>query len=500
MNIARCLLLAMLFPLADVGSAADLDRAVLPVKAIPTKISVDELRQMDEARIANLLAEPLFDLSPSFELIPVLAESVAWRDRGKTLHISLKHAVFSDGTAVRSDDVIRALSRCVRAADRSLAFTLQNIDGFQPFISGKAKTLLGLERTSDSEMDIHLASPSPLLPDSLTFENCAIIKGPSDLLAGGLGTGPYQLESANATSIVLRKRAQYHSANAGPERVEYRATDDWGNYSRLKDWATLILTEDDPGQTPDYNKIENSDLGGYMLMFNNARGPFSDERLREAVSISADLDLLAKGMGWSKERLQSGLFPFGMRGFQLRNPRRDIVRAKKLLAAAGYSDGKPLTFEIFIAKTKTAAKEAELWPSAFSGVPIRASVAVVPQGEIVDRTKNGDFQALRVIKFPGSVDGHRLLVSFYTGSTYNTPRAHQPRCDALIRDALSIADVDTRYAKYAQADECLMSHHILLPLSTVQPGFVLLRKPWSTTSQNRYYVRPYHVHWWKHDN
>lgn len=480
--------------------AAAVTHAVLPLKGIPKTVALDNLVQVDEAYVGDLLAEGLFDIGEGFQINPVLAESVSWKGDGKILNIKLKEAVFSDGTKVTADDVTRNLLRCIKNAEEALSLALQNVDGYSDFASGKKQTLSGLKKISEHEIEIVTTSPSPLLPDALTFSNCYVIKGNgTDVLSSAIGTGAYRLQSRTDDKIVLQKRTDYHRENLGPDVVEFRATNSWGDFSKLKEWATLVTVEGDPGPDSNYNKFDSSNLGTYQLVFNNASAPFFNKSVRRAVSLALDFDLLAKELEWSKDRLQAGLFPFGMRGFKKRQGNRDAAQATRLLRKAGYSAKKPLTFTITIARSKLAETEAKIWPSVFVGVPIVVSVELVDQKALFDRRSAGTYQALRIAKMPGTVDGHRLLTSYLSHSKFNTPRSVLPDCDALIKGSLSIANIDARYEQYEKADSCLMSHSILVPLATIQPGFAFLRKPWVISRKSRYNLRPYNVYRWRPD-
>lgn len=250
---------------------------------------------------------------------------------------------------------------------------------------------------------------------------------------------------------------------------------------------------------PEFNQFEYARLGFYQLVLNNSRPPFNSEKVRKAIELGLDFDALAKGVGWKPEYLQAGFFPYGMRGFRQRAQGRNVAEANKLLASAGYSAANPLKFTITMAKAKTSEHEATIWPHVFEGAWIKPVVELVDQNVLVDRRNAATFDALRIYKVPGSVDGDRLLSSYLTNSQYNTPRSVTRDCDKLIKAALQVVDVDERYHEYEKADACLMGHTILIPLASFQPGLALVRKPWALMRKNRYNLRPYDVQMWSSD-
>ncbi len=477
--------------------------ANLPLKAIPTQLPVDRLIQVDESYVAEQIAEGLFDMGEGFQLHPVLAENVSWENGGKILRIKIRSVSFSDNTPVTATEVISSLQSCIKAAESALSVSLQDIVGYSDFASGKTPALAGLKRVSDMEIEIQTVAPSPLLADNLAFSNCFIVKpsktGSIDLLAGAIATGPYTVKSVAPDSLVLTKRANHYRAKDIADKIVFKATDKYGDFQSLKSWANVILAEGDQGEDPAFNRSEYSELGTYQLVLNNSKTPFNKLDVRRAVAKALDIEALSLGMSWQPDRLQAGLFPFGMRGFKQRTLVRDINGAKALLAQAGFTTKNPLKFSIVMSKSKNTEQEAKLWPKVFSKLPIQVRVELLEQKDLIERRNAGSFDALRIIKSPGSVDGHRLLASYLSNSKFNTPRSKIQRCDSLIRQALKVSVLDERYKIYEQADSCLMANVTLIPLSSVQQGYAYIKKPWKLKRKNRYYLKPYDVSEWIYD-
>ncbi len=472
----------------------------LPLKSVSKSLRIDRLMQVDDAYIVSSLAEGLFDIGEGFQMIPLLAESVAWKGNGKVLSLKIRAATFSDGSNVTANDVIKNLERCIGDMEESISSAFFSIVGYSDFKSKKARNLLGLKKISEHEVDIEMIDPSPLLADNLTFYNCSIvksIKGNSlDLLDGAIGTGPYQIVSSSDKEIVIAKRSNYYRQINSPEKVVYRPTNHWGDFNKLKEWATLIEVEGEPGNHPEFRKFEHVPLASFQLVFNNSTPPFNKGDVREAVSRAIDFDILTKKMNWSPSYLQSGLFPYGMHGFEKRILKKDINLSNKLLSKHGFTKKHPLRFKILISKSKNTEKEVKIWEEVFSDTPIKVDVELVEQKELVKRREEGKYDAIRVTKMPGSIDGNRLLSSYLSNSKFNTARSNTPDCDEIILSSLKISDVEKRYSLYKKADRCLINHHILVPLSSVNSGYIMLKKPWMLLRKNRYNLKPYWLANW----
>lgn len=489
--------LGTLLPAVHAGAG---DRVFLPLATIPRSIAVDDMKQMGEGLVADPIIDTLFEMGEGFQISPVLAKSVSWKKGGALIEITLNRATFSDGSAVTADDALRTLRRCIKRTGRDELSPLQSIVGYEDFAAGRTTDLAGLTKFSEFGLRIEMTRPTPLLPDALTSDACDVTKGETtDLLSGAIGTGPYKVESASEKEIVLRRRADRPAASGAPEFIVYRGTDDWGDFEKLKGWATMVVTKKDPGDAPGFRKVEYSPLGNYLLLLNNSKPPFDDPKVREAVALAVDFEALAADLGWRKERLQAGLLPFGMRGFKRRRAKRDLQKAVSILRAAGFTDSRPLKFTILVARTDALPAEPSAWPRAFSGAPIAASVQQVPLQDMGARKTSGDFEAARVITGPGSYDGYKTLIRYLSRSEDNVPRASAPDCDAMTLKALALTDIDARNAQYGKADECLMSHHVLVPLASLEPRYALIRKPWSFVRTSRYNLSPYSVSLWKRD-
>lgn len=476
----------------------------IPVTSIPLQLKLGELVQSSDEDIAAHLALGLFGVGEGSQIDPILAESFQWEKAGMTLRIQLRKTVFSNGDPITTKEVIENLERCVRKSELSLSVALQKIIGFENFKKGNRSHLEGLKIRGPYTFEIITKTKAPLLLDDLVYTNCHIIKpsamGENDLLKGAIGSGPYTVAAHDSDSTILVKRNNCSIKCNGPDKIIFKRTDDFGNFEVLRHWASIIETSKSITPHPDFTSYEQSPLGTLQLILNHSRKPFDNIKMRRAIHMALDIPLLAKGMGWSESRLQAGLFPFGMEGFNPVIPPRDLVKSKRLLRMFGFSEQKHLKFEILIAKSATSNVEASFWLKVFEDSFVQAVPRVMPYSEIVKKRNSGDFDALRITKLPGSIEGHRLLASYLSYSKFNTPRAKLVQCDPFIQKAMQEPDTDKRRQLYRLSDDCLLSNELLIPLSSAQPNFVLLKNPWKLKRHNRYWLRPNIASDWMNEN
>lgn len=476
------------------------DMASLPLKAIPLDLKIDRLIQVDQFRVATLIASGLFKVGKNLEYEGKLAKNSYWDKDRRKLFIELKDEHFSDGSVLHSEHVINSLKNCIKTSRKNTTSSFDKILGYKEFVSGKTTKLKGLKEIDDHNLVIEAEDYVPLLKEDLTLVACSIIKsikpGSNNLLDGAIGTGAYRVLRSSKNEIILGRRK-----GKGPNRVKFFATNDFGNYQKLKDSADLILTESDIGKLKDFNSHRNSRLGNWQLSFNNQKTPFNNKLLRKAISLGIDFDSLYKNMGWEEARLQRGLFPFGMRGFRKRESiKRNLAEANKILKTLGHTNKKPLEFKILLSKKNGTDKVVSIWAQAFKGLNANPTIKVVDQGELIKLRNKGQFNIIFHGKASGSPDPHIILSSYLSDSRFNTPRVKNTRCDFLIRDSIRTHNTYARWEKYKKAEDCLLDTYFIVPLATVNYGLALVRKPWRITRKNQYLLYPYRVDEWEKDS
>jgi oligopeptide transport system substrate-binding protein len=475
----------------------------LPLRIVPEKLEPNHLVFAIDNYVFRQITEGLFSIGDGFRIDPKLAASSVWSADGKTLTVKLRDAKLSDGSPVTAALAADAISRCLRESDKTQLIAIQAISGYEEFVKGTARYPKGLKINGDKTIEIHLDRQSPLLIDELGQPECYIVKpapnGSLDVLHGAIGAGPYVFHKRTDNEVTLKKNPGYYGTFGGPQTAVYRKTDAFGKFGELKSWVTMTTSETEPPSDSAFEKIETSELGTYQLILNNSKAPFNKANIRKAVALGADYFQLSEEMHWGAERLQAGLIPFGMPGFRHRTREgfdENRKTAAELLKKAGYTDADPLKFQIVLPESDLAKLEAVAWSKVFHGLPVQPSVQLISFQDYVSRLTSYDFQSLRVTKYPGSVEPHRMLAFFLSTSKYNLTRSKLPECDAITKSSLQSVNREERFKVYAQAEDCLLKNAVLLPLSSMTPTYVMMRKPWKMRRTNRYLLYPYWISEW----
>ncbi len=299
------------------------------------------------ANIVDYFFETLVDYdAEKNEFVPRLATRWQISRDGLTYTFTLRRGVtFHDGSPLNAAAVKVTLERLIDPRIRV---------GIRFFYT----PISTVEAVDDATVRITLKAPSPSFMGGLSTTQAAIVNPAAVTRAGdrwtaapiGGGTGPYIFkEWRRGDSILAERNNNYWGKKGQFEEVLFRAVPDAG--TRLAQllagdvhMAMLPPAPDVKGlrKNPRVTVVEAASDRVIFLIMNNQWGPFKDPRVRQAMnyainkkailaSILFDLgsavDSPCPSMMFGYNKVQDGGYPF--------NP----IKAKQLLAEAGYKDG-----------------------------------------------------------------------------------------------------------------------------------------------------------------
>ncbi len=208
-------------------------------------------------------------------------------------------------------------------------------------------------------------------------------------------------------------------------------------------------------------------LNTYFYRFNVTRGPLQDKRVRQALALAVDTREIVETVTKAGEIPARSLVPPGIAGYEpALRPKRDVARAKQLLAEAGYPNGQGLgDLEIEYNTSDDHKIVAELierqWRTHL-GVNIRlrnqewqAHLATVRQL---------DYEISRAGWIGDYSDPNTFLDMFITGGANNQTGWGSAEYDRLIAAAASEPDPRRRMQHMHDAEAILMDEMPILPL------------------------------------
>jgi peptide/nickel transport system substrate-binding protein len=343
----------------------------------------------------------------------------------------------------------------------------------------RASDLIAITRvmaTSDTTVVIQFTSPQLAFPAVF----CELPIVPRHLLAGvpradlrrspfsmaPVGNGPFRFVSRRAGQRwVFARDTAFPSELGGPPKaaglvvavVDEATTKFAGLASGDLDFAGISPTMASLAQRdPSMRVLDYPVLFSTALVFNVAKAPFDDARVRRAMSLSIDRDRIVRvalaGYGRSAGGPVAPENPLADR----REPTRDVARADSLLDAAGWRRtadgwrrraGKRLELELLTVGTGDNALE-QLVQDDLAARGVRAEIRQVEMGAFLSRARERvkRFDVL-VTGIPGDLSLAYLSAMYdsrQSGSALDYGGYHTSRLDSLfavVRAAGDTADL-----------------------------------------------------------
>ncbi|WP_226367745.1 ABC transporter substrate-binding protein [Pseudonocardia sp. ICBG162] len=299
----------------------------------------------DGARLQSLgVAETLTTVDADARPAPMLA--TAWEQQGNAWRVTLRQGVrFHDGTPLTPDAVVTALRYVagVEAPPRAIRGI-----GFAIAPDGA------------DAVRITTTEPDPVMPLRLSSGNLGIL-APAAYAGGGApaylrtATGPFVLDSVSgADSAQLVRNDDYWGEPAGAARVTVRYVEDPQARALAVQSGDVQFAEGLPQAQLDQVRSAGAEVVEYPnartvpLQLNQSAAPFSDLRVRQAVTAAIDRPVLAQQVLAGGAAPAADLFGAAVPwGETAPPPGADVARARQLLAEAGYTEQNPLTVRLW---------------------------------------------------------------------------------------------------------------------------------------------------------
>jgi peptide/nickel transport system substrate-binding protein len=211
------------------------------------------------------------------------------------------------------------------------------------------------------------------------------------------------------------------------------------------------------------------------LGINHCRPPFQDRRVRQAFAYALNKQEIVDGVFSGMGQTTNQRFLRRSKWFIVEVPDRtqDVVRARDLLAEAGYPDGLKVT----LSGPSGAEKELQVIQSMVRKAGIEATILMRDYAAHRAATIKRDFQ----ISMSGGATAFDPDLAYY--GVFHTPRVGQersgrsqpcytnPRVDELLDAARKTTDFQQRRSLYKEMLEILQEDVADIPIAFVPSGF-----------------------------
>lgn len=329
----------------------------------------------DNNIIMNLFEGLISKDHATLEPKPGVAKSWTISEDGRVYRFQLReNARWSNGDPVTAKDFVYSWRRALTpSVPNAYAYMMYYIEGAEDFHAGKITDFaqVGVKALSAHELEVTLTHPAHFFLQLLDHHSYYPIHGPTLEKFGGIndpasrwtlpgnlvGNGPFVLKNWEINKVIeLAKSETYWDKDAVKLRgVHFFPIEDQQAEERAFRTGQIHLTN-----TPqmDIEKIEvyrkkDPDVlrvvptyASYYYEFNVNRKPFDDARVRRAFALAVDRKLIVEKVTKGGEVPAQNFVPPDPAGYQPQVYwQEDVEEARRLLAEAGYPDGK--NFPIF---------------------------------------------------------------------------------------------------------------------------------------------------------
>jgi len=416
-----------------------------------------------------------------------------------TFHIR-KDAKWSDGKDVTANDFIYAWKRTVdpkTAAD--YAYYIYFIKNGEKINAGEADIdTLGVKALDEKTLEVTLENPCPFFTEIVAFP--ALVPQREDIVSADkdkwalnpstyIGNGPYKLTAwEHDSKITFEKNDNYWDKDSivAPKIEWYLMNDQNAILSAFKNgqvvYAKNIPSDELAAEKQAGNLKIQPLLGTYYLDFVNNKPPFDNVKVRKAFSLAIDRNYLVETVKKGGEKPATGYVPYGISDI---NPEPDfrttggdyisvkpedyeknVQEAKKLLAEAGYPDGKgfpKVTFGLNSGAGHEPIAEAvqQMWKE---NLGVEVEILAQEWNVFQQSRKDGVYNINRNGWIGDYMDASTFLDMFTTGIGQNNAKYSNPKYDELISSARKEADPAKRIQFYHEAEKLLMDDAAIAPL------------------------------------
>lgn len=480
----RFLLIPALFALCGCGRLPDRAELVFINGGEPELLDPALVTAQATGRVMYALYEGLCAFDAKGKAQPGVAERWDISEDGLRYTFHLRPtAVWANGDPVTADDFYFSWKRVLQPeTGAEYAYQLHYIRGAKDFNEGKLKDFdqVGLKVIDRATLEVTLENPTPFFLDLCAFSTLLPVHRPtverysdwSSRPEHFMGNGAFTLRDWRSFDRVrLAKNPRYwDAANVAMKSVDIlpaaRAITAYNFYAT--GLADLIIDRN-LAPTPLLGELTKRRdfhaapfLGTYFMRFNVTRKPFDDVRVRRAFSLIVDKKYLCERITRAGETPATSFVPPGTGDGYTSPPgyERNTEEARKLLAAAGFPDGKGFPVVYYLYRSDQDLDQylaVELQGMLRRELGVNVQLARQEWTVLLNSQSTLDYDFTRSTWLGDYNDPNTFLDMFVTGGGNNNTGWGKKPYDDLIAAAGREVNKEKRYDLFRQAEKLLVS-------------------------------------------
>lgn len=491
----------------------------VPVQIGPDPETIDPAlnSSVDGANMIITAFETLLVVDEDYSIIPGQAESYEVSDDQLTYTFHLRDGLkWSDGSDLTANDFVYAWKRVAdpETAAPYASTVLWMVKGFDdaqgnPDADGNPTTdpnpdALAVSAPDAQTLVVELSTPCPYFLSLAAFATLspvceAVVSANPDTWAVApetyVSNGPFHVTEWVPGERIVMSRNEYY--NGG-----------WDKSKIVADSLTFLLIEDSSAAYAAYNSgaalfikdvptdeipsLTPADQGGdfyvdamagtYYISLNDAKEPFTDPKVRKALSLAIDREYVASVLmqgtytpaynfiGPGTTDADGAPFMDNANGgepYISTDYEANLAEAKQLLADAGYPDGEgfpTITYSTNDAGYHKVLAEylQQVWGEELG---ITLNIDVVEWASFTPMRRAGDYEISRNGWVCDYNDPTNLLELLETGNGNNDGKYSNPDYDAALDAARATTDPAERFAALHQAEDIAMEDAAMIPVA-----------------------------------
>lgn len=454
------------------------EELVVDLASDPVSLDPHAANDGNSLYVMNAMYDTLVALDTDLEIEPALAESfeqiedTVWEAKMR------EDVVFHDGSELNAEVVKANLDRVLDPDIGSpLAFLFDMIESVEVVDD---YTVQITTNAPFSALPLHLAHPGGhiISLESIKADYEAIENGEEAFASvneNPVGTGYFQYsERSNGEYIKLVKNEDYWGEQANVDEITFKVVpEDMTRIAELEtEQAHLIY----PVNANDIERIDAND-GTYVqqsessnltyLGMNTEKEPFDDARVRRAVAMAIDKDIVNEGVTDGVALPAQGPLAPTVFGYseELDALNYNLDDAKELLEEAGYAEGFNATV---LTNDRTTADIAEIIQEQLAEIGVDLDVEMMETGAYLEKTANGEMDMFvgswGTVTLDADYGLYPMFHSENIGEPGNRSFYQNDELDQLLEQSREATNDDERLDLYEKSQQLIIDDAPIVPL------------------------------------
>src|SRR3990172_6235983 len=442
----------------------------------------------------------LVSFDRDLQVIPDIAEKWDVSPDGTVYTFHLRtNVLFHDASRrVTADDFKFSMERALNPDTLSTVgeVYLDDIVGADDFIRGRADEVSGIEVIDDNTLEITIKEASSVFLEKLSYptgyvgdrnevQDSTCFEGAEWTLTPN-GTGPFRMANWELGQRIELEPNDGFYLEPKPSLAKVTYLLSGGSALTMYENDEIDLTGvgvndieriSDPTEALNAEFHQFDSLDVFYIGFNTEEPPFDDVKVRQALAMAIDKDLIANEILAGLVSPANGILPPGMKGYDagLEGLPYDPDAAAELLEDAG---GPEILEDAVILATGRGASPSDsleaivaMWEENLGGT---ITIEQQDSGLFFQSVQDHDYQIASLGWIADYPDPQNFLdLKLHSQSPINDQQYSNPAVDALLDQARTELDEATRLDLYQEAERLIVADAPWIPLTHSKPGILI---------------------------